>query len=104
MRRQLVTSAVWAATFLCLIVGGLIAAILVVMPTSLGPSELIEGGLEPWMMALYAACGFVALVVAAIAGLLAWHSVRFRAFGLVLVALEVAAVVWASVDLYFEYF
>lgn len=104
MRRQLVTSAVWAATFLCLIVGGLIASVLVVMPTSLGPSELIEAGLEPWTIALWAACGFVALVVAAIVGLLAWHSARFRAVGLVLVALEIAAVTWASIKLYLEYF
>ena len=104
MTRKLVTSAVWAATFLSLIVGGLIAAILVVMPTSLGPSELIEAGIEPWTIALYAACGFVALVVAAIVGLFAWHSARFKPAGLILVLIEVAAVVWASVQLYFEYF
>ncbi len=104
MTRQLVTSAVWAATFLSLIVGGLIAAILVVMPTSLGPSEMIEAGVEPWTIALYAALGFIALVVAAIAGLLAWHSQRFKAAGLVLVLVQVAAVAWVSVQLYVEYF
>ena len=104
MTRQLVTSAVWAATFLSLIVGGLIAAVLVVMPTSLGPSEMIEAGVEPWTIALYATLGFIALVVAAIAGLFAWHSQRFKAAGLVLVLVEVAAVAWVSVQLYVEYF
>ena len=104
MTRQLVTFAVWTATFLSLIVGGLIAAMLVVMPTSLGPTEMIEAGLEPWTIALYAAGGFVALVVAAVVGLLAWHSVRFKPAGLFLVLVEVAAVVWASFQLYFEYF
>ena len=104
MTRQLVTAAVWAATFLGLIVGGLIAAVLVVMPTSLGPSELIEAGAEPWTIALYAACGFVALVAAAIAGLAAWHSARFKVLGIVLVLGEIGAVAWASVMVYHEYF
>lgn len=104
MSKTLLDAAVWLATFLGLIVGGLVAAMFVVMPTSLGPSEMIEAGVEPWTTALYAAGAFVALVVAAVIGLVLWHSARFRLLGLLLVVAQVVAVAWTSLAVYADYF
>lgn len=104
MPKKLLDAAVWLATFSSLVVGGLVAAMFVVMPTSLGPSEMIEAGAEPWTTALYAAGAFVALVVAAVLGLVLWHSARFRLVGLVLVVAQVAVVAWTSLQVYADYF
>ena len=104
MSKTLLDAAVWLATFLSLIVGGLVAAMFVVMPTSLGPSEMIEAGAEPWATALYAGAAFVVLAVAAVLGLVLWHSARFRLVGLVLVVAQVAAVAWTSFEVYADYF
>ncbi len=102
--RTTLNAAIWAATLLCLIVGGLIATILVIMPTSLDPTEMIEGGTEPWWTALYAAMAFVGLVVAAVLGLACWHSARLKPLGVVLTLAQIVAVVWAAGRVYVEYF
>ena len=104
MPRTALTAAVWAATLLALVVGGLIAALFVVMPTSLGPTEMIEAGVEPWTTALWAGGAFVLLVIVALAGLAMWHSARLRVVGLVLVLAQVAAVAWAALKVYGDYF
>ena len=104
MSKTLLDAGVWLATFLSLIVGGLVAAMFVVMPTALGPSEMIEAGVEPWTTALYAGAAFVGLVIAAVLGLVLWHSARFRLLGLVLVVAQVVAVAWTSLGVYADYF
>ena len=102
--RMALNIAVWSATLLCLVVGGLLATTLTLMPASIGPSEMIEGGLEPWMNAIYAALAFVLLAIAAVIGLACWHSARFKVAGLVLTAVEVGAVAWAVAKIYVDYF
>ena len=104
MTRNALNAVVWTATLLGLIVGGLVAAIFVVMPTSLGPMEMVQAGVEPWSNALFAAAAFVGLVIAAILGLVFWHSVRFRSLGLVLTVAQVAAVAFACLKVYADYF
>lgn len=104
MLRSALTAAVWAANLLALVVGGLIAALFVVMPTSLGPSEMIEAGAEPWVDALWAGGAFVALVVVAVVALALWHSARLRMLGVVLSLAEVAGVAWMAAKVYTDYF
>ena len=103
MPRFALTAAVWVAALLALTIGGLIAALFVVMPTSLGPTEMIEAGVEPWTNALWAGCAFVGLVVVAVVGLAMWQSARLRLVGLALVVAEVAAVAWAATKVYTDY-
>ena len=101
---SVLTRLMWAVSLACVILGGAIAGLFVLMASSLEPTDLLSDGVEPYTDAAIAAGAFVGLVLAAAAGLLAWHSVRFRAIGVVLTACEVGLVAWGSLRVYNDYF
>ena len=98
------TIAVWAAAALGLVVAGIIAAGMVLMATSLDPTEVVTGGAEAWTDALEAVAAFAGLCVVAILGVGLWHTARFRALGAILTLAELGAVAWACALVYREYF
>ena len=101
---RLATVAVWSATLLSLLVGGLIAVEFGFMASSLDPTDLLVSGTAPWTDALIAVGAFLGLLVAGALGLRLWHSRRFRVLGLILVLAEVAGTAWACATVYAEYF
>ena len=74
------------------------------MATSMDPIEMATNGLDPWTDALVAIAGFVGLGISTAMALRLWHSVRFKAVGLLLTAMDVGCVAGAGVWFYREYF
>ena len=98
------TVGIWLVSCAALGVAGVMALMFGFMVTSMDPSEMITSGIEPWTNALMAAGAFLALAIVAAIALRLWHSRRFKLVGLVLTAVEVCAVAWASVWMAREYF
>lgn len=103
MRRR-INVAAWSVSALCLLAGGVITTEFVLMATDMDPAEAIGAGARPWIDAALVTGAFLALAITVVAKLTALHSRRFRTIGIVLTAVEIAAVGWACARVYGDYF
>ena len=102
--RSAATIAFWLVSLAVVFVGALIASAFVMMATSMGPTDLVTDGPDTWIEAAEVCLAFLGLLAWALIALRLWHSVRFKLPALLLAAIEVAAVGWACLRVYTDYF
>ena len=102
--RSAATIAVWCAALVGVAIAAAIATTMVLMASSLDPSELVTTGADAWTDALKAVATFAGLVVVAVIALRLWHTARFKTFGALLTLAEIGGVAWACALFYREYF
>jgi hypothetical protein len=100
---SLLTAAVWSLSLASLVAAGIVATGLVIMASSLDPTDVITSGIEAWTEALEACAGFVALVCVSAVALRLWHSRRFAAVGFTLAVAQALITGWACVMIFRDY-
>lgn len=103
LRSNGATVGLWIVWLGSLSVAGLLATAFAMMAFGLDPSEIVTAGAEPWTNAMIATSAVVGLAAIAGLSLWLWHFTRFRPISLILTAISVGLVIWASISVYTDY-